>query len=76
MTNELELPKKTTTPRFMRKVFSFGNNQNKINNIDKINNYFNKAIAPVLPESADIYEWWNTNKNSFPILSKIAQKYL
>ncbi|KAF0429062.1 hypothetical protein F8M41_005795 [Gigaspora margarita] len=55
--NELEPPEETTTPCFIRKVFGSGNNQNKINDIDEINNYFNESIAPVLSESADIYEW-------------------
>ncbi|KAF0436592.1 hypothetical protein F8M41_004665 [Gigaspora margarita] len=67
--NELELPEETTTFRFIRKVFGSGNNQNKINDIDEINNYFNESIAPVLPESANIYKRWHTNKNSFPILT-------
>ena len=42
----------------------------------EINNYLNEMITPVAPESADVHQWWCGNQRSFPILSRMARKYL
>jgi len=58
----------------MKKVFGHG--QRKVNHEVEIDNYLNEMITPTQPERIDVYQWWNNNQNSFPILSRIAHKYL
>lgn len=60
--------KEISTPRFMRRMFS---NQN-VNNRTEVDNYLNENVSPTI----DVYDWWNKNKHSYPILSRIARKYL
>ena len=61
-------------PSFMKKVFC--HSQRKVNHEIEIDNYLNEMITPTQPEGIDVYQWWNNNRNSFPILSRIARKYL
>ena len=42
----------------------------------EIDNYLNELITPIPPENTDVYQWWRTNKTFFPILSRMARKYL
>ena len=58
----------------MKKVFSHG--QRKVNNEVEIDNYLNEMITPTQPERINVYQCWNNNQNSFPILSRITRKYL
>ena len=58
----------------MKKVFC--HSQRKVNHEIEIDNYLNEMITPTQPEGIDVYQWWNNNRNSFPILSRIARKYL
>ena len=58
----------------MKKIFS--HNQNQINCEVEIDNYLNETITPTLPQTTDVYQWWHTNQHSFPILSRMARKYL
>lgn len=60
----------TTAPSFMKKIFS---SSQEVNNKSEIDNYLNENI---LSETADVYAWWRKNQKSFPILSRIARKYL
>ncbi|CAJ0845973.1 1412_t:CDS:2, partial [Entrophospora sp. SA101] len=68
-----EIPS-SSTPSFMKKVFC--HSQRKVNHEIEIDNYLNEMITPTQPERIDVYQWWNNNRNSFPILSRIARKYL
>ena len=36
----------------------------------------NEIITPILPEATDVYQWWRNNQHSFPVLSRMARKYL
>ena len=36
----------------------------------------NEIITPALPETTNVYQWWYINKHSFPVLSRMARKYL
>ena len=63
--------KETTTSSFMKKIFS---SSQEIDDKFKINNYLNENV--LLSETADVYAWWHKNQKSFPILSRIARKYL
>ena len=58
----------------MKKVFSYS--QTQINHEIEIDNYLNESITPIKPESIDVYDWWNTNQSTFPILSRVARKFL
>ncbi|CAH1760274.1 6185_t:CDS:2 [Entrophospora sp. SA101] len=64
----------SSTLSFMKKVFC--HSQRKVNHEIEIDNYLNEMITPTQPEGIDVYQWWNNNRNSFPILSRIARKYL
>ncbi|RHZ87383.1 hypothetical protein Glove_37g47 [Diversispora epigaea] len=64
----------STTPKFMKKIFSKSQtNTMQINHEIEIENYLN---LPILPEDTNVYTWWNSNKNTFPILFQLARKYL
>ena len=58
----------------MKKIFSHDKDQR--NDEIEIDNYLNEAVTPILAETADIYLWWRSNRTTFPILSRIACKYL
>lgn len=64
----------SSAPSFMKNIFS--TNQRQVNYEIEIDNYLNEMITPIAPESTDVYQWWHTNQHSFPILSRIARKYL
>lgn len=64
----------SSTPFFMKSIFSA--NQRQMNYEIEIDNYINEMITPIAPESIDVYQWWRTNQHSFPILSRMARKYL
>ena len=36
----------------------------------------NEMVTPIPPETTDVYQWWRNNQHLFPILSRIARKYL
>ena len=55
----------------MKKIFS--SSSQEVNDKSEIDNYLNENV---LSETADIYTWWHKNQKSFPILSRIARKYL
>ena len=42
---------------------------------DEFQHYFDVVELPAL-EEYDPYLWWSTNKNQYPILHKLAMKYL
>src|SRR3954447_26775019 len=42
---------------------------------DEFQHYFNVLELPAL-EEYDPYLWWSANKNQYPILHKLAMKYL
>ncbi|CAG8737762.1 5491_t:CDS:2 [Rhizophagus irregularis] len=42
---------------------------------DEFQHYFDLVELPVL-EEYDPYLWWSTNKNQYPVLHKLAMKYL
>ncbi|CAB4478047.1 unnamed protein product [Rhizophagus irregularis] len=42
---------------------------------DEFQHYFDLVELPVL-EEYDPYLWWSTNKNQYPVLYKLAMKYL
>ena len=42
---------------------------------DEFQHYFDIVELPVL-EEYDPYLWWSTNKNQYPVLHKLAMKYL
>ncbi|CAB5369404.1 unnamed protein product [Rhizophagus irregularis] len=42
---------------------------------DEFQHYFDVAELPAL-EEYDPYLWWSTNKNQYPVLHKLAMKYL
>lgn len=76
-TDELDTcHEETATPRFMKKIFNISSNNSNQIKANEISQYLNETLVPVLSESADIYDWWRTNQHSFPILSRIARKYL
>lgn len=64
----------SSTPSFMKSIFSA--NQRQMNYEIEIDNYLNEMITPIALESIDVYQWWHTNQHSFPILSRMARKYL
>ena len=61
-------------PSFMKKVFC--HSQRKVNHEIEIDNYLNEMITLTQPEGIDVYQWWNNNRNSFPILHANIYQYL
>src|SRR6266498_1843606 len=64
----------SSAPSFMRKIFS--HDQSQVNHEIEIDNYLNEIIILTLSETTNVYQWWYINKHSFPVLSRIARKYL
>ena len=64
----------SSAPSFIKNIFSHG--QSQVNYEIEIDNYLNDIITPTSPEATDVYQWWCINQHSFPILSRIARKYL
>ena len=62
------------------KFLSYQNNQNNQNNISNNNIIDNKIKIqlkkPRIPKDISIEDYYNTNKNKYPILYKIARGYL
>nr|CAG8540606.1 1155_t:CDS:2 [Entrophospora candida] len=73
LANQKGIPS-SSTPSFMKKVFC--HSQREVNHEIEIDNYLNEMITPTQPDGIDVYQWWNNHRNSFPILSRIARKYL
>ena len=65
----------SSAPSFMKKIFSHSRDQ-VVNHEIEIDNYLNEIITPTLPETTDVYQWWHINQRSFPVLSRMARKYL
>lgn len=71
--SQASLSSSSTPPEFIKKIFRKSKMPIQTTHNMEIENYLN---LPIFPENTDVYMWWNSNKNTFPILFQLARKYL